>query len=42
MGLSFKNQNQLNDLFDKFATVPDEKKKKSEKNVTKEKEDKKK
>ncbi|WP_272481137.1 SPJ_0845 family protein [Holzapfeliella floricola] len=33
MGLSFKNQNQLNDLFDKFATVPDEKKEKNQRKM---------
>ncbi|WP_261982447.1 SPJ_0845 family protein [Lactobacillus kimbladii] len=35
MGLTFKKQDELEKLFDKFATVPDDKKKKVAKNKDK-------
>ncbi|WP_255534797.1 MULTISPECIES: SPJ_0845 family protein [Lactobacillus] len=35
MGLTFKKQDELEKLFDKFATVPDDKKKKLAKNKDK-------
>ena len=35
MGLTFKKQDELEKLFDKFATVPDDKKKKVDKNKDK-------
>ncbi|MDF7668396.1 MULTISPECIES: SPJ_0845 family protein [unclassified Lactobacillus] len=40
MGLTFKKQDELERLFDKFATVPEDKKKKLAKDTKKKTEDK--
>ena len=40
MGLTFKKQDELEKLFDKFATVPEDKKKKIAKNKQKVKDNK--